>query len=242
MNLLISKAEWERRRQLAACYRLAARFGMTDLVSTHISAALPGTEDILINRYGLLFHEVTASNLLRIAIDGGAPADANPAGYLIHTAIHGARSDVGCVMHSHTIAGVAVSCQADGLLPISQHALQFYGNVGYHDYEGIALLEEEKDRLIANVGRHSVLILRNHGLLVAGRTIAETFTLMLNLEHACRIQLRAQASGARLTFPQPDICRLTARQHEGFAGQPVGDAEWTALIRDLRRTEPNFED
>lgn len=238
----MEEEEREYRQQLAACYRLAAKFGMTDLVSTHISAALPGTHDILINRYGLLFHEISASNLLRIAVDGDIPADANPAGYLIHTAIHSARADVGCVMHTHTAAGVAVSCQKDGLLPISQHALQFYEAVGYHDYEGIALLKAEKERLVADLGEHRVLILRNHGLLVAGRTIAETFTLMYNLEHACQIQLRVQAAGAPLTTPSPEICRLTARQHEGFGGQPVGEAEWAALIRDLRCTDPQFED
>ena len=238
----MSEDEAAIRKQLAACYRLAARFGMADLISTHISAAVPGSENILINRYGLLFHEITASNLLLIPIDGVAPADVNPAGALIHTAIHGARPDVGCIMHTHTAAGVAVSCQANGLLPLSQHALQFHGGIGYHAYEGIALIEEEKARLIADLGEHRVLILRNHGLLVAGRTVAETFTLMFNLEHACQIQLRAQASGVPLTYPSREICALTARQHEGFAGQPVGLAEWTALIRDLRRTDPEFED
>ncbi len=237
----MDEVEADIRKQLAACYRLAAQFGLTDLVSTHISASVPGTADILINRYGLLFHEVTASNLLRMPIDGPRLGSVNPAGALIHTAIHRARPDVGCVMHTHTVAGVAVSCQEDGLLPISQHALQFYAGIAYHDYEGIALLDGEKARLVSDLGEHRVMILRNHGLLVAGRTVAETFTLMVNLERACQIQLRAQASGATLTFPSPDICALTARQHEGFAGQPVGEAEWQALVRDLRRTDPEFE-
>jgi ribulose-5-phosphate 4-epimerase/fuculose-1-phosphate aldolase len=236
-------AEWQTRHDLAACYRLAAKYGMTDTIYTHISARIPGTEDILINRFGDQFHEVTASRLVRFAINGSPPArEVNPAGALIHTAIHGARHDVGCVMHTHTVAGVAVACQADGLLPISQHALQFYNRIAYHDYEGIALLEEEKPRLVADMGHHGALILRNHGLLTAYATIAETFSAMLNLERACQIQIAAMSGGARLYQVAEPVRELTAHQCDNFGGQDTGLPEWIALVRDLQRTDPDFAD
>ena len=233
-------AEYQTRYDLAACYRLAARFGMTDTIYTHISARIPGTEDILINRFGDQFHEVTASSLVRFAIDGPTPPDINPAGAVIHTAVHGARHDVGCVMHTHTVAGVAVSCQAGGLLPISQHALQFYNRVGYHGYEGIALLDDEKPRLVADLGHHGALILRNHGLLTAYATVAETFAAMFNLERACQVQIAAMAGGTALTPIPHEVCELAASQYENFGGQDTGLPEWTALLRDLHRTDPDF--
>jgi ribulose-5-phosphate 4-epimerase/fuculose-1-phosphate aldolase len=166
----------------------------------------------------------------------------NPAGTVIHTAIHLARHDVGCVMHTHTVAGVAVACQAGGLLPISQHALQFYNRIGYHDYEGIALLDEEKPRLVHDLGTHNALILRNHGLLTACPTIAETFSAMFNLERACQVQIAAMAGGAALHPVREDVRELTARQNENFGGQGTGIPEWTALVRDLLRTDPDFAD
>ncbi len=233
------------RRDLAACYRLIARFGLTDLVSTHISARIPGTETILINPYGLLFHEIRARDLVALSLDGVPRHDpdvpVNPAGYLIHSAIHGVRNDAACVLHTHGVNGVALSCLADGLLPISQHALQFHRRIGYHAYEGIALLAAEKARLVADLGPHRAMILRNHGLLTVGRTVGEAFVLMVNLDRACAIQLKAQAAGA-LTPIDPEICELTARQHEGFADMPVGEPEWSALLRDLARTDPDFAD
>lgn len=236
-------AERQTRYDLAACYRLAAKFGMTDIIYTHISARIPGTHDILINRFGDQFHEVTASSLIKFGIDEEpSERDVNPAGYVIHSAIHGARHDVGCVMHTHTTAGVAVACQAQGLLPISQFALQFYNRIGYHGYEGIALLDEEKPRLVNDLGTHGALILRNHGLLTCYPTIAETFAAMYNLERACQVQIAALAGGAALTPIPPEICELTARQTENFGGQDTGIPEWTALLRDLERTDPGFAD
>lgn len=240
---LLQDVERETRIFLAACYRMVARLGLTDLVSTHITARIPGTETILINPYGLLFHEIRASDLVAVSLNGlprdETEAPINPAGYLIHSAIHAARSDAACVMHTHGVNGVALSCLADGLLPISQHALQFHHRLGYHTYEGIALLEPEKARLVADLGQHRAMILRNHGLLTIGRTIAEALVLMVNLDRACAIQLKAQAAGP-LVAVDPAVCALTARQHEGFADRPVGEPEWTAMLRDLARTDPDF--
>jgi ribulose-5-phosphate 4-epimerase/fuculose-1-phosphate aldolase len=234
-------AERQTRHDLAACYRLAARYRMTDTIYTHITARIPGTEDILINRFGDQFHEVTASSLIRFGIHEGPSArDVNPAGAVIHTAIHAARHDVGCVMHTHTTAGVAVACQAQGLLPISQHALQFYNRIAYHDYEGIALLEDEKPRLVRDLGMHGALVLRNHGLLTAYPTIAETFAAMFNLERACQIQIAAMSGGATLYPVTEPIRELTARQNDNFGGQETGAPEWAAHIRDLERTDPDF--
>lgn len=231
---------------LSACYRLIERFGMSDLVSTHISAKLPDSDSILINTYGLLFNEVRASNLVTVGANAQVlephGATINPAGLLIHSAIHGARPDAMCVLHTHSAAGAAVSCQADGLLPISQHALQFYERIGYHDYQGIALLAREQQGLIDDLGNNRAMILRNHGLLTVGRTIAEAFVLMFNLDRACAIQVRAQAGGARLVHPPEDICRLTAEQHENFGASPPGEIEWAALLRELDRVAPDYKD
>lgn len=236
-------AEWQTRHDLAACYRLAARMGMTDGIYTHISARIPGTEEILINRFGDQFHEVTASRLVKFDLAGTPSSDGiNPAGFLIHSAIHAARHDVGCVMHTHTVAGVAVAAQAQGLLPISQHALQFYNRVAYHDYEGIALLDDEKPRLVADLGTLNVLILRNHGLLTAYPTIPETFSAMVNLERACQIQLAAQSGGAALYPVREAVRELTARQCENFDGQATGLPEWTAWMRELAAHCPDFAD
>ena len=239
----MSNAEAATRHDLAACYRFAAGQGWGDLVYTHISARIPGTEDILINRFGDQFHEVTASRLVRFPIHSTPSArEVNPAGSVIHTAIHAARHDVGCVMHTHTIAGVAVACQADGLLPISQYSLQFYNRIAYHDYEGIALLEDEKPRLVADLGHHGALVLRNHGLLTAYATIPETFAAMVNLERACQVQIAAMSGGARLYPVTEPVRELTAQQCENFGGQDTGLPEWIALVRDLEATNPDFAD
>jgi ribulose-5-phosphate 4-epimerase/fuculose-1-phosphate aldolase len=238
---LTSNAERQTRYDLAACYHLAARFGMTDVIYTHISARIPGTDEILINRFGDQFHEVTASGLVKFRIDEEpSESEVNPAGYVIHSAIHAARHDVGCVMHTHTIAGVAVACQAAGLLPISQYSLGFYNRLGYHDYEGIALLDEEKPRLVQDLGHHGALILRNHGLLTAYATIPETFAAMYNLERACQVQIAAMSGGAALYPVREDVRELTARQTENFAGQDTGLPEWIALVRELEATSPHF--
>ncbi len=228
------------RQDLAACYRLMDHFAMTDLISTHLSARLPDTETILINRYGLLFNEITASNLLAISIAGAEADDTNPAGHLIHTAIHSGRPDVACVIHTHTAAGVAVSCQKNGLLPISQHALQFYNRIGYHNYEPSADYEAEKRALVRDLSSHNALILRNHGLLTVGRTIAEAFILMFNLERACQIQVRALAGNPELSTIHENLCAWVAEQFQTFGNMAVGEAEWGALMRLVRKIAPDF--
>jgi len=249
-----TSAELAVRRDLAAAYRLVALFGMDDGIYTHISARLPGRHDqFLINRFGMLFRDITASSLVKVGLDGQVlqastrstaladpPADVNPAGFTIHSAIHAARPDAACVLHTHTVAGVAVSSLADGLQPCNQWALQFHDRVRYHDYEGIALDHDERERLVADLGPTArVLILRNHGLLTLGRTVAEAFILMHNLERACRVQVAIQATGQPV-HPVPEaVQERTARQYESgdsnrVAGQPDPDhREWQALLSRL---------
>ncbi len=233
-----------RRIELAACHRLVAHFGMSDLVFTHISARAPAREHaLLINPYGLLFDEIRASDL--VMVDGAgrvlAPADApiNPAGIVIHTAIHAARPDALCVIHTHSVAGMAVAAQREGLLPVCQHSMKFYGRIGYHEYEGIALSEGEKHRLVRDLGPHQAMILRNHGLLAIGRTVAEAFHVIYHLEQACRVQVAATAGGRPLVLPAPAIAQHTAQQFEAFP-QPLGQREWPALVRLLDRLDPSY--
>ena len=242
-----SEAERQVRIDLAAAYRLVAYYGMDDSIYTHISARVPGTEDqFLINPYGTLFKDITASSLVKIDLEGrileDSPHDVNPAGFTIHSAIHSARHDATCVLHTHTVAGVGVSSLAGGLQPCNQWALQFYNRGVYHEFEGIALDHAERERLIADLGPTSqALILRNHGLLTVGRTVAEAFILMLNLERACRVQLAIQSSGQPIHPVPAEVCERTARQYEGGdssrePGDPDPDArEWRAM---LRRIEP----
>jgi ribulose-5-phosphate 4-epimerase/fuculose-1-phosphate aldolase len=238
--------EWRARVELAACYRLVAHFGMTDLIDTHISARVPGPDHhFLINPYGLLFHEITASSLVKIDLDGNPiddpAAETNYAGFVIHSAIHAAREDVGCVLHTHTSAGMAVSAQVDGLLPITQHALRFYGHLAYHDYEGIALDLDERRRLVADLGDHRAMILRNHGLLTAGRTVPEAFHLMHFLERSCQAQVMAQAGGARLNLPNENVRRHTAGQFADYGREtPAGHRSWPGLIRLLDKLDPGY--
>ncbi len=248
------QAERRLRVELAAVYRLVAHFRMTDLIFTHISARLPGPEHhFLINPYGLLFEEITASSLVKINLAGEvlepSPYGVNPAGFVIHSAVHAARPDALCVLHTHTRAGCAVAAQRGGLLPVNQMSLEFYGHVGYHDYEGIALNLDEQQRLVADLGEHPVLILRNHGLLTVGRSPAEAFLRMHYLQRACEIQLDAQAGGADLQLPPPEICERTARQFRGTAGDDLpGDPDadlalvWAALLRLLDRVAPGYQD
>jgi ribulose-5-phosphate 4-epimerase/fuculose-1-phosphate aldolase len=240
-----SAGEREARINLAACYRLIAQFRMTDLVYTHISARIPGTEHFLLNPYGFLFEEITASNLVRIDIDGNIVEDTlytvNPAGFTIHSAVHRARPDVNCVLHTHTRAGIAVSALREGLLPISQIALQFYQRLAYHDYEGIALDLDERARLARDLGERKAMILRNHGLLTAGASVAEAFSLMFYLERACEIQIAALSTGRELIMPAPEVCEKAARQYEED-DEPAGTREWRALLRQLDRTDPNYRD
>lgn len=237
-------AEWELRVQLAACYRLMAKFGWTDLIYTHVSARLPGSPPrFLINPYGLGFDEISASSLLSVEFDGKilneSPWPMNEAGFVIHSAILAARPDVNCVVHTHTHSGVAVSCLKSGLLPISQFALFYYDRIAYHEYEGVALDLDEQQRLAQDLGERNVMILRNHGLLTAGRTIAEALVTMDQLERACVVQLEAQATGAELTYLSPEVCEKVARQAEGD-GKPAGAAEWNALVRMLEREDPSY--
>src|SRR5262250_1118504 len=196
----VSAEEWAARVDLAACYRLVAHFGWEDLVYTHITARVPGTDDqFLINPYGVFFDEITASSLVKIDLQGNkvddSPFPVNAAGFIIHSAIHGARHDARCVLHTHTLNGVAVAAQRDGLLPLSQHSLFVITSVGYHDFEGPALNADEKPRLVADLGNNTSLILRNHGLITVGESVAEAFVRMYYLETSCAIQVRAQAGG-----------------------------------------------
>jgi ribulose-5-phosphate 4-epimerase/fuculose-1-phosphate aldolase len=241
------------RRELAAVYRLVAHFKMTDLIFTHISARLPGPEHhFLINPYGLLFEEITASNLVKIDLSGRAVEDSpypvNPAGFVIHSAIHAARPDAHCVLHTHTRSGCAVAAQQHGLLPLNQISMEFYGRLGYHDYEGVALNLAEQRRLVADLADHPAMILRNHGLLTVGETPAQAFLRMYYLDKACEIQTTATATGTPLLTPAPDICALTARQLTGedadsdLQDDKAYDLAWSALLRLVERIAPDYKD
>ncbi|WP_201556416.1 class II aldolase/adducin family protein [Psychrobacter sp. 72-O-c] len=243
----VTEQEWEMRVNLAACYRLIASYGWDDLVFTHISARVPDTEDeFLINPYGLLFEEITASNLVKVNQAGEkvSPSeyDVNPAGFTIHSAVHNARSDAHCVLHLHTSDGVAVSTQKQGLLPISQQSLFPLSNLAYHDYEGIALNPEEKVRLVADLGNAHFMILRNHGLLTCASSIADAFLYMYIMQKACEIQIKAQSGGNELTpIPAQILAGIQAASDEVTKGAN-GDIAWPALLRKLRRTDPSFEE
>lgn len=209
--------EAELRRELAAVYRLVAHYRMTDLVFTHISVRLPGNDHhFLINPYGLLFEEITASSLVRVDLNGNVigetPYCVNPAGFVIHSAIHAAREDAACVLHTHTLAGCAVAASASGLLPVNQISMEFFNRVGYHDYEGVALNLDEQKRLVEDLGTHDALILRNHGLLTVGATPARAFLRMYYLNKACEIQIAASQLGNWSSrTPHHRACRATAR-------------------------------
>ncbi len=242
---LVSAQEWEARVNLAAAYRLVALFGWDDLVFTHISARLPGPDHhFLINPYGWLFEEITASSLVKIDLHGNkvmdSPHPINPAGFTIHSAIHAAREDAQCVMHTHSINGVAVSAQKDGVLPISQQATLVLASLAYHDYEGIALNEDEKPRLVADFGDRIYLMLRNHGLLTVGASPADAFLAMYVFEAACMIQVRAQAGGGPLVQVNPKIVagvmQAAATVTRGMGGQLA----WPGLLRKLDRIDPSF--
>jgi ribulose-5-phosphate 4-epimerase/fuculose-1-phosphate aldolase len=242
----VSAAEWAARVDLAACYRLVALHGWDDLIFTHISARVPGPEHhFLINSFGMLFEEITASSLVKVDMDGevvgATDAPVNPAGFTIHSAVHMARSDALCVMHLHTMDGVAVSAQADGLLPLSQHAMLAMGDLAYHDYEGVALDLEERDRLIADLGRKHLMILRNHGTLTLGRTCADAFLRMFYLERACAMQVRALAGGVEPNTPElPAVEKTASLGRMGFDGY-LGPLSWPALLRRLDRIDPGYK-
>jgi len=243
----VSEAEWQARVDLAAAYRLVALYGWDDLIFTHISARLPGAEHhFLLNPYGMMFDEVTASSLVKIDLAGNkvteSPYFINPAGFTIHSAVHAAREDALCVMHLHTDYGIAVSAQKDGLLPISQQAMLALQSLAYHDYEGLALNEEEKPRLVADLGDKNHMILRNHGLLTVGRTPAEAFLAMFLLERACKIQILAQSGGAELVGISKQMLRLVESQVKAVTvGQGAG-LTWPGLLRKLDRIDPSYRE
>jgi len=242
----VPEPEWRARTDLAAAYRLVALFGWDDLVFTHISARVPGQEGcFLINPYGLMFEEITASSLVKVDAHGAklddVPFDINPAGFVIHSAVHAARHDAGCVLHTHTADGVAVSAQAQGVLPISQQSIFVLAGLGVHGYEGVALRDDEKPRLVHDLGAGHFLLLRNHGLLTVGATVAEAFLNMYLFETVCRIQVRAQAGGGALTPIDPGILR-TAREQAAAVTRGLGaNLVWPGLLRRLDRQLPGYD-
>jgi ribulose-5-phosphate 4-epimerase/fuculose-1-phosphate aldolase len=242
---LVSPEEWQARVDLAAAYRLVADYRWDDLVFTHISARVPGPEHhFLINPYGMMFEEITASSLVKVDLDGNivmkSDYSINPAGFTIHSAVHAAREDALCVMHLHTDNGIAVSAQADGLLPISQQALFVLASLGYHDYEGLALNDEEKPRLVADLGNKTFLILRNHGLLTVGQSVPDAFLSMFLLERACRIQILAQSgSGKLIPIPDKILAQIPAQEAIVTKGGR-GNLAWPGLLRRLDRIGSNY--
>ncbi|MDT7834757.1 class II aldolase/adducin family protein [Aquabacterium sp. OR-4] len=238
--------EWQARVDLAAAYRLVALFKWDDLVFTHISVRVPGSEDqFLINPYGLLFEEITASSLVKIDLQGNkveeSPFQVNPAGFTIHSAVHAVRHDAQCVMHTHSLNGVAVSAQQGGVLPISQQSIFVLSSLGYHSYEGVALRDDEKPRLQADLGQHSYLMLRNHGLLTVGGNVAEAFLAMYVFEACCTIQVRAQAGGGALIPVHPEIIGSAKQQSAQATRGMGGSLVWPSLLRRLDRQMPGYD-
>ena len=249
----VSEQEWQTRVDLAACYRLIALFRWEDLVATHISAKIPGTEEFLINPFGLMFDEVTASNLVKVNLEGDklldTPHEINPAGFIIHSAIHEVRPDVGCVLHIHTADGIAVSVQKGGLLPLSQQSIYVRASLAYHPYEGVALNTDERARLQRDLGDKGYLILPNHGLLACGETIADTFFMMYMLQRACEVQVRALSCGVELidipSQVEHSTIEMTVAMNQRMRGnskQLDGSLAWPALLRRLERQSPGFRD
>ena len=242
---IVSEAEWEQRVALAACYRLVARYGWDDLIYTHISARVPGPEHhFLINPYGMMFEEMTASSLVKVDLQGrkvlDSPYEINPAGFTIHSAVHAAREDAGCVLHVHSINGIAVSAQKAGVLPLSQHSIFVLASLAYHDYEGVALNDEEKPRLVRDLGDKRFLMLRNHGLLTVGSSVAEAFVAMYFFEASCMIQVRAQAGGGPLSYIDQSIIDTAMEQMRKVTHGGGYALSWPALLRKLDRLDPGY--
>jgi ribulose-5-phosphate 4-epimerase/fuculose-1-phosphate aldolase len=240
----ISAEERQMRVDLAACYRLIAHYDMDDLFATHISARVPGPDEhFLLNPYGLLYTQITASNLVKVDLDGNivsdTPYDINPAGFVIHSAIHAARPDAKCVIHTHTVAGMAVASLEEGLLPLTQKSMRYYNRIGYHDYEGVADDLDERVRLVRDLGQHNSLILRNHGLLTCGKTVASAFLTMRNLEKSCKTQIAAMSTGARLIKLSSNLMEHAAGQFERYDGRANG---WTSLLKMLDGIDPSYRD
>ena len=241
----VSDEEWAVRVDLAAAYRLVAHYGWDDLIFTHLSARVPGPDHhFLINPYDMMFEEITASSLVKIDVEGQpvlpTSHPVNPAGFTIHSAVLSGRPDVFSVAHTHTRAGMAISAQKDGLLPLNQTALRFYNRLSYHPYEGVALDHSERERLIGHLGTNKAMILRNHGLLSVGETVPEAFNVLAYLEKSCQSQLDALSGGVELELPREEVCEHTAQQFEKFA--PIGHRDWPGLLRKLDRIDPSFRD
>jgi len=245
----VGDVEWQLRVDLAACYRLVAHFGWDDLIFTHISARVPGPEHhFLINPYGrsilTRLDEVTASSLVKIDLEGrkvlDSPFEINPAGFTIHSAIHAARDNARCVLHTHSVNGVAVSAQKGGVLPLSQQSTFVLASLAYHDYEGVALNAEEKPRLVRDLGDKNFLMLRNHGLLTVGPTIADAFLLMYLFEAACMVQVRAQAGGGELISIDPKVLAGAAEMTRSAMRGAGGALAWPGLLRKLDRIDQSF--
>jgi ribulose-5-phosphate 4-epimerase/fuculose-1-phosphate aldolase len=244
----VSPGEWQTRVDLAAAYRLAVVYGMTDMIANHISAAVPGEPGhFLINAYGLLYNEITASNLIKIDLDGNIvdrselDLGVNRAGFVIHSAIHGARPDVHCVMHTHSRAGMALSALQCGLLPLTQTATRF-DKVAYHDFEGIAVDLRERESLVRDLGDAEVMVLRNHGLLTVGDSVAECFNTMYRLELACKVQVDAMACNTPLVMPPEHVVRLAESQWKPGVTRRYGILEWPAMLRQLEHIDPTYKD
>ena len=245
MQNKVSAAEWEQRVALAACYRLTAMYGWQDLIFTHISARVPGPEHhFLINPYGMLFEEITASSLIKVDLLGQkvseSPFEINPAGFTIHSAVHASREDAKCVIHVHSVNGIAVSCQKAGVLPISQQSIFVLSRLAYHNYEGVALNEEEKPRLVSDLGDKSFLMLRNHGLLTVAESIVDAFLYMYFFESCCMIQVRAQAGGGELIQIHSKIIEGAKAQAKAATSGMQGELAWPGLLRKLDRMDDSY--
>jgi len=244
----VSPEEWQARVDLAACYRLVAMWDMTDMIANHISVRVPGEPNyFLINAYGLLYEEITASSLIKIDLDGEIvdkpdfDCGVNRAGFVIHSAIHRARHDANCVIHTHTAAGMAISSIRSGFLPMTQTAMRFT-KVAYHDYEGVAVDLDEQQRLVADLGDADLMVLRNHGLLVVGPTIPQAFSNIYRAELACKAQLLAMASGDEVVLPKAEVIAKTNHLYRPEVRRPFGVLEWPALLRKLDRSDPTYRD
>lgn len=241
----VSAEEWKVRVNLAACYRLMADYGMVEMVANHISARVPGTHnEFLINPYGMLYEEMTASSMIKVDIDGNVLFNAteygiNQAGYVIHSAVHAARRDVDCVIHTHTLAGMAVSAMKCGIMPIAQTSLRFL-DIGYHDYEGPALRLDERERLVANLGNREAMVLRNHGLLTVAPSIPECFNNIYRLERACELQVMALSCNTELQLPPNEVVQYSNSQMVPGSSRPRGLLEWASLLRKLDRKDPSY--
>lgn len=240
----VSEAEWQQRVDLAAAFRLADHYRMTDQIYTHLTAKVPGTEHFLINPYGVLFEEVTASCLVKVDLDGNVIHDPtgigiNPAGFLIHSCVHRARPELMSVLHTHTASGLAVAAQRDGLLNLTQHSMRFHQRIGYHDYEGVALDFSEQGRLVRDLGPHKAMILRNHGLLVGGTTVRDAFEQIYYLERACEAQVRAQSCGVPLVICDDAVAEKVAQVLDR-PGRRAIENDWPALRRMLDRIDPSY--